>query len=203
MGPLVVVVRSPGIQERLRFLERIMLPALNVRGISGGGVGARAANAVPSVAHASIDFRLVPRQSPARIRALVETHARAQGFHVVHAEPTADERLRHPRLLRLEWEEGYPASRTDMASPVARAVVRAVEFGAGEPPIVVPTLGGSLPLFHFDEVLGAPLVTVPIVNHDNNQHAANENLRMKNLFDGVHVYAAIVAHLGGLWGAVP
>jgi acetylornithine deacetylase/succinyl-diaminopimelate desuccinylase-like protein len=49
----------------------------------------------------------------------------------------------------------------------------------------------------------APLVTVPIVNHDNNQHAANENLRMKNLFDGVHVYAAIVAHLGGLWGAVP
>jgi acetylornithine deacetylase/succinyl-diaminopimelate desuccinylase-like protein len=143
MGPLVVVVRSPGIQERLRFLERIMLPALNVRGISGGGVGARAANAVPSVAHASIDFRLVPRQSPARIRALVETHARAQGFHVVHAEPTADERLRHPRLLRLEWEEGYPASRTDMASPVARAVVRAVELGAGEPPIVVPTLGAA------------------------------------------------------------
>jgi acetylornithine deacetylase/succinyl-diaminopimelate desuccinylase-like protein len=155
------------------------------------------------VAHASIDFRLVPRQTPARVRALVEAHARAQGYHVLHREPTADERARHPRLLRLEWEQGYPASRTDMASPVARAVVRAVEMGWGGPVVVVPTLGGSLPLYHFEEVLGAPLITVPIVNHDNAQHASNENLRLRNLFDGIRVYAALVAHLGTLWGATP
>ena len=69
--------------------------------------------------------------------------------------------------------------------------------------IVVPTSGGSLPLYHFTEVLGAPLVTVPIVNHDNNQHAANENLRLQNLFDGIQVYAAIIAHLGRVWGVTP
>ena len=103
----------------------------------------------------------------------------------------------------MTWEMGYAATRSDMGAPVSRAVLRAVEMGIGAPAIVVPTSGGSLPLHHFAEVLGAPIVTVPIVNHDNNQHAANENLRMQNLFDGMQVYAALIAHLGQLWGAVP
>jgi acetylornithine deacetylase/succinyl-diaminopimelate desuccinylase-like protein len=41
------------------------------------------------------------------------------------------------------------------------------------------------------------------VNHDNNQHAANENLRLQNLFDGMQVYAGIIAHLGRLWNETP
>jgi acetylornithine deacetylase/succinyl-diaminopimelate desuccinylase-like protein len=184
-------------------MDRIMLPALNVRGIRGGGVGRQAANAVSTVAHASIDFRLVPRQSPARIRQMVEAHARKLGFHVVHADPTDEERAAHARILKLEWEEGYPASRSDMSSPISRAVVRAVEMGTGERSIIVPTSGGSLPLYHFAEVLRAPIITVPMVNHDNNQHAANENLRLQNLFDGMQVYAALIAHLGRLIGQVP
>ena len=185
------------------LMDRIMLPALNVRGIRGGGVGRQAANAVSSVAYASIDFRLVPRQSPARIRQMLEAHARKLGYHIVHADPTAEERANHPRILKLEWEEGYPASRSDMSSAVSRAVIQAVEMGTGERAIIVPTSGGSLPLYHFDEVLGAPIITVPIVNHDNSQHAANENLRLQNLFDGMQVYAALVAHLGRLMGQVP
>ena len=181
------------------LLERIMLPALNVRGISGGGVGSLAANAVPTTARASIDFRLVPRQAPARVRELFEAHARAQGFHIVHREPTDAERLAHARILRLQWGDGYPASRADMSSPESRAVLRAVEMAIGERPIVVPTMGGSLPLYIFDEVLGSPIITVPIVNHDNNQHAANENLRLQNLMDGIQVYAGLIAHLGRSW----
>jgi acetylornithine deacetylase/succinyl-diaminopimelate desuccinylase-like protein len=189
--------------DNARLMDRIMLPALNVRGISGGGVGRLATNAVPTSARGSIDFRLVPNQTSARVRALVETHARRQGFFVVHRDPTPEERLAHPRILKMEWEEGYPASRSDMSSAASRAVIRAVEMGIDGRVIVVPTSGGSLPLHHFKEVLDAPIVTVPIVNHDNNQHAANENLRLQNLFDGMQVYAAIVAHLGGLWTEVP
>jgi acetylornithine deacetylase/succinyl-diaminopimelate desuccinylase-like protein len=186
-----------------RLMERIMLPALNVRGISGGGVGRLATNAVPTLARASIDFRLVPRQMPARVRALVEEHARRQGYFVVHRDPTAEERLAHDRILKMEWEEGYPASRADMSSAASRAVIRATELGTGDRVIVVPTSGGSLPLYHFDEVLRMPMVTVPMVNHDNNQHAANENLRLQNLFDGIQVYAALIAHLGRLWSETP
>ena len=46
--------------------------------------------------------------------------------------------------------------------------------------------------------LGAPVIGVPIVNHDNNQHAANENLRLRNLWDGIEVYAPLLARLGAL-----
>ena len=185
------------------LLERIMLPALNVRGLSGGAVGNLAANAVPTVARASLDFRLVPNQTPARIRSLVEAHARKQGFYVVDHEPTPAERLAHANVLRLQWEEGYPSNRADMSLPVSRAVVRSVEMGVGDRVIVLPTLGGSLPLDAFASVLKTPLITVPIVNHDNNQHAANENLRLQNLFDGMQVYAGIVAHLGRVWAQTP
>lgn len=180
-----------------------MLPALNLRGIGGGAVGDLAANAIPTVAKASIDFRLVPRQTPDRIRALVEDHARKQGFFVVHGDPTPEERLAHARILRMEWEGGYPSQRADMSLPVSRAVVRATEMGVGDRVIVIPTFGGSAGLYHFDEVLRTPLVTLPIVNHDNNQHAANENLRLQNLFDGMQVYAAIIAHLGRVWSDTP
>ena len=40
---------------------------------------------------------------------------------------------------------------------------------------------------------GSPNIDVPIVNHDDNQHAANENLRLQNLWDGVETMAALMA----------
>src|SRR5262249_9695489 len=36
-----------------------------------------------------------------------------------------------------------------------------------------------------------------IANHDNNQHAANENLRLQNLWDAVQVYVAIFTEFDG------
>jgi acetylornithine deacetylase/succinyl-diaminopimelate desuccinylase-like protein len=99
-------------------MERIMLPALNVRGVSGGGVGALATNAVPAVARASMDFRLVPDQTPAHVRSLALAHMRRQGFFVLDRDPTREERLAHASILKVIWEDGYPASRADMSLPV-------------------------------------------------------------------------------------
>jgi acetylornithine deacetylase/succinyl-diaminopimelate desuccinylase-like protein len=179
--------------------ERIMVPALNLRGFSGGAVGALAANAIPVEARASIDFRLVPRQTTDRVRSLVEAHARARGFHVVHAEPTPAERMAHAKIVRIDWDSGYPASRTALEAPAAQAITRAVDLAVGKAVIRLPMLGGSLPLHLFDEVLRTPYVVLPIVNHDNSQHAANENLRLQNLWDGVELFAGVLAHLGGVW----
>ena len=181
------------------LMERIMLPALNLRGFQSGQTGATASNTINSEAHASIDFRLVPRQTPARIRELVERHVRAQGFFVVDRDPTAAERMAHAKIVKITWESGYPATRTPMDAPVSLAVIGAVNSAIGGNVVTVPTLGGSLPMFTFEEVLHAPLIVLPIVNHDNNQHAANENLRLQNLFDGIEVYAGVLARLGEVW----
>ena len=181
--------------DTIALLERIMLPALNVRGFDGGPVGARAANVIPTQATASIDFRLVPNQVPARVRELVEAHVRAQGYHIVHDEPSLEERGRHARVVRLQWEQGYPGIRTDMDAPLSAAVIRVVDTATNGRAISIPMLGGSLPMYLFAEVLRAPLVIVPIVNHDNNQHAANENLRIGNLREGIELYAQLFARL--------
>jgi acetylornithine deacetylase/succinyl-diaminopimelate desuccinylase-like protein len=90
-----------------------------------------------------------------------------------------------------------------MTAPVSRAVVQSVESALGSPVIALPMLGGSLPMYMFEEVLKVPLITLPTVNHDNSQHAANENLRLQNLWDGMVVYAGIMAELGKRWTVVP
>ncbi len=185
-----------------RLAERIMAPALNIRAMHAGAVGA-AANAIPTEATASIDFRLVPDLRPARVRELIEAHARRMGFTVIHAAPDSAQRRGRKRLLRFDWgAEGYAGQRTRSDLPFARAVVRAVTEGVGSPVIEVPTLGGSLPTALFADALGAPLVVVPIANHDDNQHAANENLRVQNLWDGIAVFTGLFGGLGGSWGLV-
>jgi acetylornithine deacetylase/succinyl-diaminopimelate desuccinylase-like protein len=179
-----------------RLAERLLLPALNLRGLQAGGVGERAANAIPTQATASIDFRLVRDQTPERVRERVEAHVRAQGFHVVAGEPDAAVRRAHPRVARMVWGTGYPAARTALDSPIAQRLVRAVERAAGPGVILAPTLGGSIPMHLFADTLRVPIVGVPIANHDNNQHAANENIRIRNLWDGIEAYAAILAGFG-------
>ena len=181
------------------LLERILAPALNVRGLDGGPVGSGAANVIPTQATASLDFRLVPDQTPARVREIVEAHVRARGYHVIQEEPTLEERLRHARVARIQWEQGYPGIRTDMDAPFARAVMRVARAATNDEVVAIPMLGGSLPMYLFAEILRTPLVIVPIVNHDNNQHAANENLRIGNLREGIELYAQLFARLGGDW----
>jgi acetylornithine deacetylase/succinyl-diaminopimelate desuccinylase-like protein len=173
----------------------IMRPALNIRGIRTGQVGAAAANAIPIDAQVSFDFRLVPDQTPAGVRSKVEQFLQAKGWTIVADEPDAATRLAHPRIVRLQWESGYAALRSDMSSPAAKAVVAVASKAAGAPVVVMPMSGGSVPLYTFADNFAVPIICLPIVNHDNNQHAANENLRLQNLWDGIDVYAALLAEL--------
>ena len=179
--------------------ERVLLPALNLRGLESGAVGDQAANAIPTLARASIDFRLVPRQTPERIRERVEAHLVKQGWFVTADSVTQAMRLAHPRVLRAQWEGGYRAYRVGLDAPVSRALRATLDELLDAPVLLVPTLGGSQPLATIADVLGAPLVTVPIVNHDNSQHAKDENLRVQNLWDGIEIYASIMARLAAHW----
>ena len=176
---------------------RLLLPALNVRGLASGAVGAAAANAIPVRATASIDFRLVPNETPERIRELVERYLTKHGYTIVHEEPSLDFRRTHAKVVRLDWSpDSYAAFRTDLNLPIAQRVVAIARATLGDPVYRVPILGGSLPMSVFSETLHAPLIVVPIANYDNNQHAANENIRIGNLFDGVDLFARLYWELG-------
>ena len=178
-----------------RLLDSVMRPSLNIRGLQSAQVGRGARNAIPTEAAASIDFRLVPDQTAAKVRERTEAHIRSLGFHIVHEEPSLETRRAHPKVVRLHWDDGYAAARTSMDLPVSRAVVKAVEAMQGGPVLQVPMLGGSVPISMFVDTLRVPVITMPIVNHDNSQHAAHENLRLQNLWDGIEVFAALFAGL--------
>ena len=184
--------------------ERIMLPALNVRGIRVGGVRETGSNTIATEAYASFDLRLVPGQTPARVRRLVEAHIRKQGYFVTSDSVTLAMRLAHPRVARVEWGSGYPASRAPMDGPFGKAVIAALSDGVKQQLVLNPTVGASGPAYLFEQILKVPMISLPIANYDDNQHAADENLRVQNLWDGIELYAALLTGMGKAWrGPVP
>jgi len=180
--------------------ETLLAPAINIRGLRAGNVGERASNTIPTEARASIDFRLVPVQTPASVRAHVEAHLAKLGWTVVSDPPDSATRVAHDKLVRLEWGSGYPAARTPLDAPFSREVTQLVA-AAGPELVRTPTLGGSVPMYLFQQDPArpnatTPAIVLPIANHDDNQHAPNENLRLQNLWDGIETFAALFAGLG-------
>lgn len=179
-----------------RLEELIMLPALNVRGIVAGGVGDKGRNVVLSTATTALDLRLVPRQQPEEVRKLVEAHLVRQGFHIVHDDPAPEVLRAHARVAKLDWsEDAYPALRTSLDDPMSQRMIALLRKIRPDL-IVTPTSGGSLPLYAFDEVLRTPIISLPVANHDNNQHAEDENVRLQNLWDAMEVYGVVLAKFG-------
>jgi acetylornithine deacetylase/succinyl-diaminopimelate desuccinylase-like protein len=86
-----------------------------------------------------------------------------------------------------------------MDAPASQAFIAAIQSVAGSHLAVMPTLGGSTPSFMFEQQFHQPIIGLPIANYDNNQHAANENIKLKNLWEGIELYAAILGKLGEYW----
>jgi len=172
--------------------ELINEPSLNIDGLRSEYVGAEARTIIPSEATAAIDLRLVKGIDPAKQVGRLIAHIKMQGYVVTSDAPDRETRLKHPMIARVTTSGGYPAVRTSMSLPISQKVIRAVEQAAGLRPVLAPTLGGSVPLYILETATHAPQIGVPIVNHDNNQHSSNENLRLQNLWDGIEVFAALM-----------
>jgi len=177
--------------DNATLLERLMVPSLNVRGFVSAAVGDAARNVIPPEASASIDIRLAKGNDPVAMLDLVESHIRQQGFHIVGDAPDDATRLEYARIARVTRRHGYPAARSSSDLPVMLRIRAAAERAAGGDVITMPTMGGSLPLYLFTELLDRPVVIVPIANHDDNQHAPDENLRLANLWYGIDLMASL------------
>ena len=175
------------------LLELINQPSLNINGIASGDVGSLARNVIPTTATAVLDLRLVKGNDYLRQVEKLKRHTEAQGFYVIDRDPVESERLKYPLIAKLvQRAGGYNAQRTRMDLPISVDVIEAVQRQTPTPVIKMPTLGGSLPLSIIADTMNAPTITVPIANHDNNQHAENENIRLQNLWDGIEIFANLM-----------
>src|SRR5438105_4019904 len=177
-----------------KLVDLIMEPSLNVRGLRSAYVGAQAQNVVPDKAEASLEARLVKGEEPKKKFEQIAAFIGRRGFFVVDHEPTMEERRAHERIAKVIYEGGYRASRTPMDLPMSKAVVDVVKAAAGKDTVVMPSSGGSVPMYIFDD-LGMQWVGVPIVNYDNHQHSSDENLRLGHFWRGMETYGAILADL--------
>ncbi len=177
-----------------KLIELLQEPSLNIRGLSSAYVGERAQNVVPDKAEASIDARLVKGEDPHKKFEQIAAFIKKQGYFVIDHEPSMEERRTHALIAKVIDQGGYRASRTAMDLPVSKALVKVVQGATGSDTVIAPTLGGSVPMYIFED-LGLPWIGVPIVNYDNHQHSSDENLRLKHLWRGMEIYAAILADL--------
>lgn len=175
---------------------QVLAPAMNIVGFDGGPTDGGAANRIPASASAVVDFRLVSGQEPSELREHVEAHARARGFRIITGVPDSATRRNTLRLLRLEWGVGYPGARTPTDAPMVAALLGVLERGFGRRPLVVPTLGGSLPITMLVHAPDSPFLILPLVNSDNRQHAADENLRLGNLWAGIDMLGSLLVRAG-------
>jgi acetylornithine deacetylase/succinyl-diaminopimelate desuccinylase-like protein len=179
-----------------RLADGYLAPTLNVRAIHVGDDGPAAANAIATYADASLDFRLVPGETPEHTRALLEGFMVDQGWYLVRSDPDMQTRLSHPKIVKLVWDAGSAiATKTPLDLPACRAVLASIARTVGYQPLELPISGGSSGMADIVGQLKVPMVGVSIANYDDNQHAENENLRLGNLWDGIEVYAGLLADL--------
>jgi acetylornithine deacetylase/succinyl-diaminopimelate desuccinylase-like protein len=186
----VGLARADKVAESLQ--EALQYPSLNIRGLSAGWTGKAVRTIIPPEAVAEIDIRLVMESDPDRLIGLVRSHIEGLGYTVFDHAPSDEERLAHERLVSMAHSVSYGAFRSDPDSAPALMARAGMRHLYGEEPILIRTMGGSIPIAPIIDALGIPAATVPTVNIDNNQHSPNENLRVGNFIEGIAILMAVL-----------
>lgn len=185
------VGRPDSVGESLQ--QAIQYPSLNIRGLAAAWVGAESRTIIPPTATAEIDIRLVVESDAERLLGLVRAHIEAQGFYVIDREPTDAERAKHARIASFVANVSYGAFRSDFDAPPGLLARAGMQNLYGEEPILIRSMGGSIPIAPIIAALGVPAATVPTVNIDNNQHSPNENLRLGNFVEGIAILMSVLS----------
>ncbi|WP_377848802.1 M20/M25/M40 family metallo-hydrolase [Bosea sp. UC22_33] len=165
------------------FYERLCFrPTLTINGFHGGYGGPGTKTVLPNEALVKCDIRLVEAQDPEdilrKVRAHVEKHA--------------------PEVEFICEEKGMQPSKTSIASPYTAPLRRAFVAAQGEEPLLIPAGFGSLPNYVFTKILGIPAFVTPYANHDEANHAPNENMTLDCFYSGLRTGAALLHELGQL-----
>lgn len=167
-------------------------PTLSVVGLQAGTMGPGARNAISASATGRVEMRLVNGLTAEGQYARLVAHIRAQGYHVIDREPDLATRRTHPRIARVTPNlGGFTIGKSSMDLPATVMAANAIR-SLDQRLVQMPTIGGSLPFSTFTDTLAMPTMGLAVVNFDNNQHAANENLRVGHLWEAIEIFAALV-----------
>jgi acetylornithine deacetylase/succinyl-diaminopimelate desuccinylase-like protein len=145
------------------------------------GDPAHPVNAIPPEATAWVQLRHVTGLEPEKLGDQLRAHLAAHGFGDI--EVTED-------------GAAFPATATPPDHPAVAFAAASVERTTGNPPVILPSLGGSLPNDVFTDTLGLPTIWVPHSYPGCSQHAPDEHLPMAIFPDACAVMAGLMWDLG-------
>ena len=169
------------------YQEALQYPTLNVRQIGTSWKGKGLKTVIPEYATADIDVRLVPETDGKVQLEKIKNHIEKQGYYVIDRDPTNEERLNYPKIVKFYSDPGINAFRTSPDSNFGKKVRTSLMQAFGDEPIVIRLMGGTVPIVPLINKLDVPTVIIPMVNMDNNQHSPNENIRLGNIRQGINI----------------
>ncbi|WP_438315576.1 M20/M25/M40 family metallo-hydrolase [Sporosarcina sp. FA9] len=158
-------------------------PTINIAGFHSGYGGEGSKTIIPATAKLKMDMRLVVDQDPEDIYEKFQKHV---------AKYAPDVEVTCHSMMK--------PSRTPSDSKVVETIKQAVEKAYKQPPILQPSLGGSLPDYVWTQILGVPSVIVPYANFDEANHSPNENIGIENFFNGILCTCHVIEELAGFEG---
>lgn len=170
-----------GVTGTEAVMRLLFEPTCTVCGVEGGYTGTGLKTVLPRRARAKVDFRLVPEQDPGEIARLVEDHFRRLGFDM--------------EVTLLGGERAY---RTSLDEPFVSVVVDAAGEVTGREVNVHPTSSGTGPMYDLGNALAVPVVSVGTSYWGSGAHAPNENIRVADFKETVHMMARIIERFAGL-----
>ncbi len=150
-----------------------------IDGIWSGYTGAGHKTVNPAVAHAKLDFRLLPGQQPDAIFDKLVTHLRAKGFEDV----------------KVEKHSVFEPASSSIHERIAQAILTGTREVYGVEPLVYPWSAGSSTTWYFTR-LGTPAPHPPGVGYDGSRyHAPNEHIRLEDARRSMKAAAGMVMAL--------
>jgi acetylornithine deacetylase/succinyl-diaminopimelate desuccinylase-like protein len=140
-------------------------------------------NAIPPTARARCQIRYTVDTDPATFVPAVRRHLDEAGFAEVTVAASPGP---------ASWE----ATRLDPEHPWVQWVAASVERTTGQPPALLPNLGGSLPNDAFAITLGLPTIWVPHSYASCSQHAPDEHGSAAIIREGLQIMGGIFWDLG-------
>lgn len=161
---------------RKHFFE----PTCTICGFKAGYLEEGAKTVLPSTAMVKLDFRLVPNVEPDLVVRLLRRHLDRRGFADIEIVPT----------------HGGRSARTPPSAPVVQAAIAAARAVYGQDPVVYPLMVGSGPMYPLTEALGTPALSTGVGYAGSNTHAPNENIRLKDYFEGIRFVGEFIRRFG-------
>lgn len=182
---LIKETGAPALNGEAGFsaLERLWIrPTCDVNGLLSGYTGEGAKTVLPAAAMAKVSFRLVPDQTPARVRELLEAHLR---------------KVAPPEVkVTLEELHGGRPWKAELEGAFFEAARRSLERAFGTAPVLTGE-GGSIPIVvDFQEILEAPVLLMGFAPPGANMHAPNEWIPLENFEKGIRAVGHFYEELG-------